>query len=161
MLLVLCFFFEACKPNSAGTVDGAKPSLTPTVSTPTPTPAALLSLGDIKAAFEKAGLPIRNIVIYSDETDPNKLLGRPNQYIEKMNFEDKRNTTGTKACTIEVFKTEEDLEIRKRYLEAITKAAPLFTQYIYANKNILLRLEKALTPKQAKEYEDVLDSLYP
>lgn len=157
-IIMVCGFLIACQPASESSVS-PKPSLTPTLATPSATPVNPLSLGEVKEAFEKAGLPMRNIVVYSDETDPNKLLGRPNQYIEKMNFEDKRNTSGRKACTIEVFKNKEELELRKQYVESMAKAVPFYTQYIYAHKNILLRLESALTPKQAKEYEEVLNSL--
>jgi hypothetical protein len=37
-----------------------------------------------------AGLPIGTYRVYSEVTDPNKLLGRPGQYLGKVNFQDRR-----------------------------------------------------------------------
>lgn len=107
----------------------------------------------------------------SANTDPNKLLGRPSQYIAKMNFNDKR-IEPSKAekqslkemelsfndCTVEIFTNSEELETRRKYIAAFAKHG-IFAQYIYVNKNALLRLDKKLTPEQAKEYETVFKSL--
>ncbi len=61
--------------------------------------------------------------------------------------------------TIEIFDDIETLEKRKKYIEEIGKSAPMFTQYQYSHKNVLIRLDKELTPPQAAEYEKILKSL--
>ncbi len=111
---------------------------------------------------------IGKIVVYTEETDLNKLLGRPNQYISKVTFEDKRieqveldeefsteeERNEPTGGTIEVFKNKNDMESRKRYVEQISGAASIFAQYIYSSDYALLRLDSDLTPTQAKEYEE-------
>ncbi|MDQ3373545.1 MAG: hypothetical protein M3521_06625 [Acidobacteriota bacterium] len=108
-------------------------------------------------------MPVEKEIIYSAETDPNKLLGRPNQYNEKINWVDKRikqtSPDNVQGGTIEIFDDIETLEKRKKYIEEIGKSAPMFTQYQYSHKNVLIRLDKELTPPQAAEYEKILKSL--
>ena len=90
----------------------------------------------------------------------NNLLGRPNQYTSKVNFADNRisqeyvEENDAKGGTIEVFENKTDMEKRKEYIEQISNSSSMFTQYIYSKGNVLLRLEKELTPEQAKEYEE-------
>ena len=119
---------------------------------------------------EKVG-NVGKIVTYTEETDINKLLGRPNQYICKTTFEDTRIEQINQALdeeyfseeernepiggTIEVFKSEEDMLKRKKYLEEITSSMSAFAEYSYSQGVYLLRLSKELTPTQAKEYESV------
>lgn len=100
------------------------------------------------------------VVIYTEDTDPNKLLGRPNQYIGKLNFTDTRYK-GTKAedfGTIEIFKNKDDLEARYQYVESVTKGTPLL-MYQFRHENLLMRLPHEVTPTQAKEYEAALNQM--
>lgn len=113
---------------------------------------------------------IGNIVVYTEETDLNNLLGRPNQYISKATFQDTRleqvnidNEFLTEeerkeptGGTVEVFNNEEDMLKRKQYVESITSSISALSEYIYTRGNVLLRLEHELTPEQAKEYEEAL-----
>ncbi|MEO6392358.1 MAG: hypothetical protein ABIP75_10940 [Pyrinomonadaceae bacterium] len=132
-----------------------------------PTPALVsanfneLTADAVVQAFKKSNLPIYGEVAYNTDTDANHLLGRPNQYVGKISFEDKR-VNGPKMPlnnTIEVFAAKVDLENRKSYIEEIVKKASPLGQYFFVHKNVLLRLEFSLTPNQAKEYETVLNSL--
>ena len=50
---------------------------------PTPTATSVLT------AFKEAGLLIYKEVVFTAETDTNQLLGRPNSYIAKIDFNDK------------------------------------------------------------------------
>lgn len=102
----------------------------------------------------KAEFRVSEIRIYNEETDPNKLLGRPGQYIAKANWKD-----GTGTCSIEVFKTEADLKRRKEYIEQVTAIASPLTEYLYINGLTLLRISRELTPKQAEEYNKALPRL--
>jgi hypothetical protein len=118
---------------------------------------------EVLQAFKDAGLPLGRVEEYTAETDPNGLLGRPNQYIGKLNFEDTRKgdpeSDTLTGGTVEVFDSQDNLATRKKYTEAISESASMFAQYIYAHKNILLRIDHQLTPDQAKEYEAVLNNL--
>lgn len=98
----------------------------------------------------KADLSIEKLEVYTSETDPNKLLGRPNQYTSKVNFE---------KGSIEVFNNETDVKNRKKYIDEIGKVTPLAAEYSYINGNALLRVKKDLTPEQAKKYEDAFMKL--
>lgn len=114
---------------------------------------------------------IGRVVVYSEETDINELLGRPNQYTSKVTFEDLRVPQTNKNLdpeyfsqeeinepqggTIEVFESEEDMKKRKEYVEAVTSSMSVFVEYSYSDGVYLLRLDKSLTPAQAKEYEDL------
>lgn len=111
---------------------------------------------------------VGNIVAYTEETDLNDLLGRPNQYTSKATFQDTRleqinlnNEFLTEeerkeptGGTIEVFNNKDDMLNRKKYIESITSSISALSEYIYAEGNVLLRLEHELTPEQAKEYEE-------
>jgi hypothetical protein len=134
----------------------------PTSPTPPVDPKGLKAEAVINA-FKASGIPVRSEVIYTAETDPNKLLGRPNQYTEKASWADERLKQGAtgelSGGTVEVFDSAESLERRKRYVEEIGKSVPFLAQYVYAHKNVLLRLDHSLTPKQAGEYENILKVL--
>lgn len=126
--------------------------------------AEKINLSDMTAEeivnqFKDAGYPISKIIVYTEENDVNELLGRPNQYISKINFADSRKDqvdieNNPVGGSIEVFNNNEDAEARKKHVEDIIKATGMFNQYIYIENNVLLRIDGALTPEQAKEYED-------
>lgn len=113
----------------------------------------------LTAELKSAGLPIDNVIVYDEKTDVNELLGRPNQYISKVNFadttveqpEDKEDPVGG---TIETFSNAADLKSRKEYCESVSKDMPLFAQYYYVNGNYLLRVDHDITPENAKKYEE-------
>jgi hypothetical protein len=127
------------------------------------THTAMTSANDVIEAFKKAGLPIGAILVFTDETDPNKLLNRPNSYIEKADWADARvKQTDPKypiGGTIEIFKSDEDLQKRKNYIENGPAGAFGNNEYMYIHKNGLIRLRKDLTPAQAKDYEQALNSV--
>lgn len=124
--------------------------------------AKSISVNDVLQAFRAADLPLDEVVIYTEETDPNALLGRPHQYTQKASWDDRRadpTIRKQRLMTVEVFASAEDLEQRRRYVEAITSSASVFAEYQYVHQNALLRLHHALTPKQAREYESALKTL--
>ena len=62
------------------------------------------------------GLPIRSIETYTEENDPNKLLGRPGQYVGKANFRDRRaeddgasDLDVSEGGSVEVFASEDEV----------------------------------------------------
>ncbi|AZO95238.1 hypothetical protein [Halocella sp. SP3-1] len=120
-----------------------------------------LTAEEVINAFQDWSIPIDEIEIYTTETDPNNLLGRPGQYIGKVNWSDSRIEQygdGLKGGTIEIFDSEKELKNRKEYLEPLIEQ-PLFAQYMYVHNNVILRLDNELTPEQAEEYKNILESL--
>ena len=115
------------------------------------------------------GLPIRQVGLYTEENDPNKLLGRPGQYVGKANFRDRRAENDrlkgldmSEGGSIEVFESEEDAERRAAYLEGIAKSGVgPFAEYDYRRGRVLLRVAGNLTPRQAREYEAAFEKVAP
>ena len=110
------------------------------------------------------------ICVFDEEDDPNKQLGRPNQYVSKISWADERidphdfseeneeeindlDPTEYKGGTIEGFKNVADLNRRYTYIKNITLNAPMLNQYMYKKGLFLMRLDKDFTPSQAKTYE--------
>ena len=82
------------------------PTATPEpTSTPVITSAPAITVKQVMAAFEAAGLPLTDIESYTAATDPNSLLGRPGQYIDKANWSDLRatDTLAAGSNSIEIF----------------------------------------------------------
>lgn len=96
------------------------------------------------------GLDVTNLIVYDEKTDENKLLGKPNQYTSKVNFDE---------GSIEVFENEEDAKNRKEYIEEVTSKASVLTEYDYLKDNVLLRINKDVEPDKAKEYEEQLNKI--
>lgn len=128
-------------------------------SSPIPTKPKEITLMEIVEKFKTAGIPVGKINEYTADNDPNKLLGRPNQYIAKINWVDARFESAQDSCTLELFKTPEDLKTRKAYGESLGKSSPMFSQYMYEFNMVLLRLPKDLSPKQAEEYKTILEGI--
>lgn len=96
--------------------------------------------------LKEAGLAIDNIEVTTADNDVNKLLGRPNQYTSKINFDN---------GSIEVFNNKEDATNRKEYIDNIGKKMPLAVEYSYINNaGALLRINKKVSPEDAQKYED-------
>lgn len=150
-LLVLC---AACTR-----VDLANIEANAARNAPSPTPVNPLTSQQVLNAFKTANLPIADVVIYTDETDPNNLLGRPHQYVGKINFTDTRAKGKKQECTIEVFENKDDMESRKQYTDTISGSGGMFLKYGYAHKNALIRLPHQLLPKDAAAYETILKTL--
>ena len=109
-------------------------------------------------AFKEKALPIEAVEIYTAETDPNKLLGRPNQYTGKANFVDSRHKDAGDSNAIEVFETAEAAKSRHDYVEQVTKDIPMLVQYLILSDRVLVRLDKALTPTEVDAYRAAITS---
>lgn len=131
-------------------------------SKPTAASQPTQKIAQIKAqsvidAIQSSKLPITNITPKTAETDPNKLLGRPHQYVEKIDFKDSRVKDA--EVYVETFSNLEDLDARYQYVDEIAKKMPMVAQYQIKHKNVLVRLEKAFTPTQVAEYEKAISGL--
>ncbi|MDT7664569.1 MAG: hypothetical protein QOD04_4125 [Pseudonocardiales bacterium] len=103
--------------------------------------------------------------VYTADTDPNKLLGRPGGYVSKTAFADSRVESGVlggapdamnRGGSVEVFADEDAATTRRNYLQEIGKRAPIFSEYDYQSGPVLLRISHLLTPQQGAEYEAAL-----
>jgi hypothetical protein len=126
-------------------------------------PAAPMDAGAVATSLKSAGLPIDGINVLTEATDDNKMMGRPGLYTSKVFFVDERHKgegmEPAEQNTVEVFATEEDATKRREYIQGVTEAMPMFTQYMIQSGPVLVRLDKALTPTEAKEYEAALGKL--
>jgi hypothetical protein len=122
------------------------------------------SAEDVAVALSKAGLPVSNIEVFTPKTDPNRLMGRPGQYISKVSFTDTNypeNDLGKIDQTIETFPTTAAAKTRRDYIDRVTRNTPFLLQYQFLRGRVLLRLDKELSPDDAKEYEAALTEIVP
>lgn len=145
----------------------ATPTETP-IPTDTPTSAPteeirVFTALNVLDALKDAGVPIGEHIEYTAETDPNDLLGRPGQYLSKINF---RITTLAverpgefdvdDGGAIEVFPDTVGAEGRANYIMALGQGFSPLAQYGFVHGPILLRLSSRFTPDQAQEYSDIV-----
>ncbi|MFF3665519.1 hypothetical protein [Microtetraspora malaysiensis] len=112
------------------------------------------------------GLPANLTVTYTEQNDPNKLLGRPNSYTSKAAFTDKRAAGAggepgdlNLGGGVEVFQDADTAETRAKYIQEITKSSAMFAEYTYQVGNVVLRISKDLPPSDAKAYETTLNKI--
>lgn len=161
LILLGAFMMGAC----GGTDSNA--ATTP-ISTPTPHIShAGQSADQILQGLKSKGMPIGASFTYTASNDSNHLLGRPSQYVGKVNFRDTRIASDKQGAdisvddggAIEVFANITDAQTRANYVKAISTSSPLFAEYEYLDGLVLLRLSTQLTPEQAGDYQAVLKSL--
>lgn len=104
------------------------------------------------------GVPAKLGTVYDENTDPNKLLGRPNGYLSKAEFTDNRITEGQKAGSVEVFEDADGAEARAEYIKALGKS-PMLAEYTYVAGNVVVRVDRSMVPSDAKAYEDALSAI--
>lgn len=123
---------------------------------------------DVVAALAGQGLPVKLSETYTEKTDPNKLLGRPNGYTSKAAFTDERvdasKVAGKKGDVglgggVEVFADAAAAEARATYIQGIAKSSPMFAEYSYAAGNVVVRVSKELVPSDAAAFETALGKI--
>lgn len=156
VLGIILLAFTGCENPTPTTKKVAKP----TISVPAPQP---LTAEEISSNLKLANLPIGNVIVYTEDNDVNKLLGRPNQYISKVNFADTTleqiDAEDPDGGSIETFRNPADLTARKDYIEAAEKEMPALVEYMVVNGNYLLRLNHGLTPTQVDGYKEAFMKL--
>ncbi|MCC5580869.1 hypothetical protein IMZ11_35175 [Microtetraspora sp. AC03309] len=121
---------------------------------------------DIVSELAARGLPAALTVTYTEENDPNKLLGRPNGYTSKAAFTHERAAgAGGKPGDInlgggvEVFQDADAAQTRANYIQTLAKASPMLGEYTYQVGNVVLRISKDLPPTDAQAYETALSKI--
>jgi hypothetical protein len=150
-----CLLAAACAPAPAA------PAPTPTRPPPAvarPTLGPDLDGAEVVLALRESGLPVADVRAFTAETDPEKSLGRPNQYTVKVSW---RDTRAAGEATIELFPTLASLEARKRLTESRNNRNGQLAEYIVERtaRRALLRLPRTLSLEQVHEYEDWLSKL--
>lgn len=155
-----------CNSSDAGSTVSSKAETTAETSAetvaevPTETPTAKSIYDTLKSSVTSVG----NYVEYTEDTDTNGLLGRPNQYTQKINFADtaieQSDESDPQGGSIEVFATSEDAQSRADYIDSVTQDTPTLQEYHYINGTVLLRLSYDITPSVAKEYEQAFNSAF-
>ena len=121
-----------------------------------------LTAEEIYRYFEKANILCQDLIVYDEETDGNKLLGRPGAYTSKVNFNDSHiPSKSDPPCTVEVFRNHEDAVKRQAYIESVIEkySHMLHNQYFFLRENVLVRFPYALSPTLANKYDAVLVDL--
>lgn len=137
-------------------------------------PAATKPAGplDAKAFTTELGKKIPTVkttLVYTEESDPNHLLGRPGSYTSKTAFSDSRvkaaDVEGLRSDAIErggsveVFGTAAEAHARAEYIGRIGTALPAAVEYDYVSGTALVRVSRLLTPTQARAYEAAAKAL--
>jgi hypothetical protein len=125
-------------------------------------PKPITDAQQVLEGLRTASLPIDKVRTITAESDSNQLLGRPHQYTSKIDFIDTRFPEGKleeAINNIEVFSKDEDAAKRRDYIDGIMKDMPLATQYLYLRKNVLLRINGAVSPAAATEYEKAVEKI--
>jgi hypothetical protein len=89
-------------------------------------------------------------VAYTSSNDPDRLLGRPGQYVGKVVFVDTRIAPA--GGSLEVFRNSADVAARVAHLRQAAQPG----EYLYTSGSTLLRLSTALPPEAAEDYATAL-----
>ena len=149
-LVVVCLlftFFIGCS-NTTKTQNSTTPNTSNavTVKSKLTAQSVLNKLKETESSF------ITKELILTVANDKDNLIGRPNQYTEKITWNDNRAQHSKTVSSIEVFKTTKNATTRKIYLEKAMKSSPSLIQYIEQKNNMLLRIEGNLKPVEAAGY---------
>ena len=139
--LILVFFLVAC----SGVSNSNVPEIPTTV--------------EVYQMFVNAGLPVGNYIDYTEETDPNTLMNKSNQYTAKLDFaittlnqSDPDSPTGG---SVEIFKTNADAKARKDYIDGIGKSMPALIESSEIVRDVILvRIDRGITATEAQKYFD-------
>jgi hypothetical protein len=101
--------------------------------------------------------------VYTADTDPNHLLGRPGGYLSKASFTDTRISSPSLAGdpagaverggSVETYADAAEARNRMVYIQGIAKSNPMFGEYDYTAGPSLIRVSRLLTPQQAADYQ--------
>ncbi|MDP8929539.1 MAG: hypothetical protein M3O70_13450 [Actinomycetota bacterium] len=136
-----------------------------------PAKKAPKTAGEFVEALRASGLPIGRVQVYTAESDPNSLLGRPGGYVHKANFHDTRieldpefrsepnEVRASDGGSVEIFGDEAGARRRTEFLQTLSQNLPMAGEYTYQSGTVVLRVSKELTPDQAAQYEQALKEI--
>ncbi len=152
-------------PSPPATPSVSSPSAAPTTVV-TPEPADPRSADEVFTDLAEKIDSVKLVKSYTEDDDPNKLLGRPNGYTSKIAFSDSRiskkdveyadSDAIERGGSVEVYPDADGAKQRADYLQAIGKSSGLVNEYDYLNGPVLVRVTGNLPPSKAKDYEAAL-----
>jgi hypothetical protein len=111
----------------------------------------------------KSKLPrIRRIIVLTEDSDPNNMLGRPNGYISAAVLIDPqgespcsgKNVGAGCGAKVEVWPNAADAAARMKYVQEQLKQMPMLgTEYDYQAGPALLRVHGTVKPSTARTYQ--------
>jgi hypothetical protein len=146
-------------PSKQITTATTPPSST-TPSTSVSKPKVVPDAATIAKALQKAsGGHIKSLWTYTEDTDPNNLIGRPGGYTSATFAYDNRvpdckaKPDSMCGAQVEQFADEADAKRRLDYIAGIYKAAPVLgTEYLTVEGSTLLRVTGELKPSVNRAY---------
>ncbi len=142
---------------------GCAASPPPAAPSPSSTPSASPAPAPLTAAELASQLDVVTITgtfEFTEENDPNELLGRPNGYTSATVIID--SGSGDPTCvdpgaicgaTIEVFEDAAGAQRRSDYILGLLESTPMLgSEYHFILDNALLRVDGSITPTVAAEY---------
>lgn len=118
---------------------------------------------EIIITLQDAGFPIDNIIVYDESTDPNTLMNKDGQYIQKVAAADTRieqyDPSDPNGVGIEIFNNNIDAKSRKDYIDSFGEASPLLAEMSFIEGAVLLRISNDLTKTQGDQYGQALSDL--
>jgi hypothetical protein len=121
----------------------------------------------------RSALPIVQTRCYTASDDPNSLLGRPGQYVDRCAWHDERIQDPFPEVTeqdgpptviggsIELFAHPDDAVRRARYLESFDALSPEWHWVVPSGGIVLLRVSRQLRRGEAGAYHDTLRAPLP
>lgn len=124
-----------------------------------PTAHPVKAAGEVVNAMKPHIKQATAVKVWTPETDPNQLMGRPGQYVSSATLVDSR-TACTDAqpgvdcgATVEVFASEAEAAQRAAYIDSILKGSTMLgTEYHTLEGATLLRVTGKLPPAQNEVY---------
>jgi hypothetical protein len=145
---------------SAGSATESQPTATSPAPQPSPKPKVAPDATSVAQQIQKAsGGHIKSLWTYTEDTDPNNLIGRPGGYTSATFAYDNRvadcSAKPDDMCgaQVEQFASDADAVRRRDYIEGIYKAAPILgTEYLTVEGRTLLRVTGKLKPSINRAY---------
>lgn len=159
---------EPADPAPAPSAESPTPTPEPEASEPEPEPEASEPVAEVNAAALAAALvdaveSATGFTEYTEDSDPNDLIGRPGQYVSAASIADDgaegdRGVDG--GAVIEVFASENDAQARSEYILAILEDSPMFgLEWHHLDGVALLRVSGALKPSVNEVYAEAWASI--
>lgn len=130
---------------------------------PEPEPPVEADAATLAAALVEAVDSASGFTEYTEDSDPNDLIGRPGQYISAASISDDGadGDSGVDAgAVIEVFASEADAQARSEYILAILKDSPMLgVEWHHLDGVALLRVSGALKPSVNDVYAEAWASI--
>lgn len=147
---------DAPEPTAATVAVSASPGAEPEPEAAEPEPAAL-DAGALAEALAASVESATGFEVYTEDTDPNELLGRPGQYVSAASIDDEGagGESGVdRGATIEVFASQDEARDRSEYILGVLKeAGPVFgTEWHHLAGPALLRVSGSLKPSVNDAY---------